>query len=157
MTFDFKESTVRLRLQILQGLVDLAASDRRPEASKDYRTRAEQLLVELGKADQTIGMLTPRPTFPYAGCESAIDAVIEYLKDSGRAQTEAQIRRGALEGGFRGAKEGTELRLHKTIDAHLKAWRGGIKNPGEMGRKIKEIDGLIGLYEWDSSRFASLI
>jgi hypothetical protein len=156
MPIDFTDSAVRLRQMILDSLVELASSNRPKDAESEYRARAESLVVELSKADRTIALLTPRTSYPYAGCEEAIDAVMEYLADTKRPQTEKQIRDGCLAGGWRGAKEGAELRLHKAIEMHLKASRGELKNAGKMVGKIKEIGGLIGLHEWDETRFRPL-
>jgi hypothetical protein len=153
---DVDEVLARTREEILKGLISLAAADRPPETAFSYRTRAQHLIEELAKVDRLIAEVAPKQTFPYAKCEFAIDAVIGFLKDHGRPATDKEIIQGALAGGFKGMKPGAELRLRKSIDAHIKASKGKTQNPGPMGQKIKQVDGLIGLHEWDDSRFRPL-
>jgi hypothetical protein len=83
---------------------------------------------------------------PYASCKRAIDAVLAVLEEVGRPLTQAEITNKVLAGGFRGAPAGTETKINRSIKSFL-------KGSGKAKSRIKQIGELIGLTEWDNSRF----
>jgi hypothetical protein len=153
MNINIKEGVVRQRAEILQGFVALAIRDRSPDAAKDFRAEAEHLLEQLDEADKTIAFLAPKATSPYASCEKAIEAIMAYLKNLGRPAAEQKIIDGLIEAGWLGGKPGIGLRIHKSIDTHLKVSRGENRNPGDMVGKIRDRNGLIGLFQWTDEMF----
>lgn len=150
MAIDVKAALVRQRMEILGQLVALSVKDRLPGIAEKYRTEGESLIKSLLDTEKAIESLQSPKALDLAGCESAIDAIEMLLKSIDRPLLPADVIKRSIEGGLWGGKAGTGLRVQKSLTMHLKPDAG----PKLAGR-IKEVNGLIGLAQWDDSRFRS--
>ena len=148
MAIDVKATLVRQRTDILEQLVALAVKDRSPGVVEKFRIEGDSLIKSLLDTEKAIDALQSPKALDLAGCESAIDAIELLLRSIDRPISAADVIRRAIEGGLWGGKPGTGLRVQKSLTMHLKPDAG----PKLAGR-IKEVNGLVGLSQWDSARF----
>jgi hypothetical protein len=135
------------RDRILKRLADLAVRDRKPNVVEKYRIEAEFLISELYEADEALKSRDePQDKTKYAKYQYAIDATEALLGELGRPISEEEITKKLIKGGFSGGADGTGLRIHKSVQYFT-------SGSGKSQNRIQKIGGLIGLAEWDASRF----
>jgi hypothetical protein len=106
------------------------------------------VLKSFEDTERAIGAVRPSRSPDLSSCESAIEAIVMLLEQEQRPMSRREIIARVVEGGLWGGKPGTGLRVQKSLAMHLK------ENTGTpMHGKIKEIDGLVGLYDWESVHF----
>ena len=148
MPEDRRTSLLRERREAIERLGALATEKRPDDVRQDYAERSSDIIRDIFDLDRIVDFLKPPSEIPFAECDNAIDAVMMYLEIVGRPVTAKEIVTKTIEGGFKGRKPGADIRVQKSIKMHLKA-----SPDTEMGQKIKSINGLVGLFTWDGSRF----
>lgn len=133
------ETLTAMRKQKLEELVNLV-----PEASQ---REAHNLVRDIGALEEAIEQMRPnaRPG-RFSSYRWAIDAIIDLLKERGTPAKREEIASAISAGGFRGNAPGTKILVQKSIVAF-------IKGTGAPTKKLREVGDLIGLGEWDDSRF----
>jgi hypothetical protein len=136
---DVRSFLSKRRSEILNRLVTLATD----------KAEAEELVIELGKADQALMAVNDmaQDTGNFAQFKTAIDAIVAYLQEIQHPSTVDRIIEALKVGKFRGGERGIELFVHKSI-------RNFLTGTGQSTKKIKEVNGLIGLFEWSDDMFA---
>jgi hypothetical protein len=148
MAIDLHAALVRQRINILVALCALAAKDRPASQVEMYRADAQELMKRFEDLEKAIGAVRPSQSLDLSSCESAIEAIVLLLEREQRLMPRREIITKVAEGGLWGGKPGTELRVQKSLAMHLK------ENTGtKMHGKIKEVDGLVGLFDWDPVHF----
>ena len=145
MAIDVQAALVKQRMDILEQLADLAVKDRPPHAIEMYRSEGKSLLKALEDTERAISALGSTQAMQLTSCESAIDAIEMLLESAKRPMTRREIIERVVEGGLWAGKNGTGLRVQKSLTVHLKDSR--------MSGRIKEVNGLVGLFDWGAHRF----
>lgn len=148
MAIDVQASLVWQRMAILVQLAALAVKDRPVILVEKYRTEAQNLQKAFEDTEKAIAALQPARSLDLSSCESAIDAIVMLLTSELRPMTRRDIIARVIAGGLWGGKEGTGLRVKKSLTMHLKE-----DADSKMYGKIKEIQGLVGLFDWDPDLF----
>jgi hypothetical protein len=81
----------------------------------------------------------------YTKHERAIDAIVQWLKDKGTPQSPDAIRDGVIAGGWNKGDLRAAFHVTDTLDFFL-------KRQGANKKRLKNIGGLVGLYEWDDEK-----
>jgi hypothetical protein len=138
-------TTKSIREDILKRLVDLAVRDRKPDIAEQFRSEAE-FLISLLEKEILRGKDDHHEKGKYAKCKRAIDGIRIILEELGRPASQKELTKRLIEGGFRGGSAGTDQVINLSIKNFL-------TGSGKNKSYIKQIGGLIGLAEWDNSRF----
>ncbi|KAA6459596.1 hypothetical protein DYQ86_15875 [Acidobacteria bacterium AB60] len=153
MTTPSEEFMKRRKGELWKEIVDIAASDQGTPAE-----RKRECVKKLDEFEMVIMTICSRP-FKYVGCERPIDAVRMYLEEEGVGRTKRDIIASVLNGGYRGgltapsglgeaAKRGLPGKIGAAIGVHLGQGKGASGD-----NALREHNGLIGLADWDDSRF----
>jgi hypothetical protein len=124
------------------------------EVAKD-KQEMKQLLDELDFINRSLTNGTPpTPKAKYSGPGAATKAFLKYMEATGSPETKDDIAQGVVDDGWRAIKpsgatctdDETRLRIIRALDSHL---TGKSAKHG----KLKKINGLVGLSEWEADRF----
>ena len=138
MTLSFTSIISERRVATLNRLVALASD----------KAEAEKLVSELEQMDKLLQQSRPQgDVLRFARYMRPIEAVVAYLEERKRPADENAIIEAVLAGGFRGGGREQALNVHKGIFIFL-------TGTGKKLNKIKEVNGLIGLYDWPDDMFS---
>jgi hypothetical protein len=135
-------------MEILAQLAGLAVMERAPNLVDRYRAESHNLLKAFDDTERAIAALRPAKLVDLASCESAIHAIELLLKAADHPLPRQDVIARVIDGGLWGGKAGTGLRVRKSLTMHLKD-----EPSSRMYGRIKEIRGLVGLFEWSDDRF----
>jgi hypothetical protein len=117
---------------------------------KEKRYEAQVLIDQFWQSNLAIAAMTPSADTRYASCPHVIDAIKLYLRDVDRPAPRTEIMSEVVKRGFRPGDnaDSTAGNVNRAIYSYQKG-RASHK------KEIKEINGLVGLYECPESRFPS--
>ena len=147
MKIDIKSFLTKQRTDILKQMVEVATKDRKPAAAESIRLEMEHLITQLDLAEKAIVSINPPVDGKkYGNCIQAIEAILLYLEEIDQPATEEEIAKAVLAGGFRANAPGAAMNVNRSF-------RNFLTGTGASKQRIKERNGLIGLFDWDDSRF----
>jgi hypothetical protein len=147
MALDMKSFLTNEMNERFSQLINLAAEDRSPALEAKFRFRAKQLVDDIREAVDGLENLSPVKADPkIAAAPRAIHAIVAFLGDSGVPLSAEEIIDKVSARGFGGGGKPAQERIRAGLDNHL-------TGSGARKGKIKKINGLIGLGEWDEKLF----
>ncbi|MFP5277015.1 MAG: hypothetical protein ACLGPM_07860 [Acidobacteriota bacterium] len=137
----------------MPGIVEEILTEKRKDIvremiqiAKDQR-RMIELLDALAEVDLHLKARYAPASGKYAAFASPIEAVVRYLEDRKTASSRSEIAKAVVEGGFRGGGREQELAVRRSIGVFL-------KGTGAQTKTLREMNGLVGLYDWEDVRFS---
>ncbi len=152
MVLSLEATLQKRKREIINDLTELAARDRKPEEAGEYIGTAKFLFDALEETEAALGKRSRPDDMRYVTCPRAIDAIVQCLTEAGRPMSRKAIFDVVLQGFWRGGRmtekigERNALNLNSGINIH-------ITGSGRSTRIIKDINDLVGLWEWEDSRF----
>jgi hypothetical protein len=149
MTMDTKLLLSKQKSKLLEQLAALACAERADEKLAYYRDQANAILREFMFADHALASIVILGANEFADIERPIDAILSYFDKSCAPAIEEDLIEGVLNGGFRSNDPKARLILVKSIGNHL-------SGTGAKSQLIKTVNGRIGKYNWEDTRFYEL-
>lgn len=139
MPSEVESQIIQAQRAILQQLVELVPKDRRGEAVR--------LVDQFWGWSRALSGVSPPPNIDRYTTKFAIDAIRAYLEDIDHpAEYDEIIREVASRGFKRGSEKRTKGNIKKSLDMYL-------QGQARHKRELKQIGDLVGLPDWDDSRF----
>jgi len=130
--------------EILATMADIAASDLPAE---ERRRQVERLAVDLEESERIITISGEAPkNGKSVAFQKPIDVACSFLKSRGIPDTIDGIIDGAILRGFAPNENGVRTSLSRAIKVFL-------NGTGAQTKRIKMLNRLVGLYEWDNRLF----
>jgi len=151
MSSELENVLLQHRSRLLSRLIELAISYMSASTAPAFRVEADRIVKEITAADRALTSASDSELdLRYAACDRAIDAVLMYLDEVKTPAKLDLIVRSVIEGGYKRGKERLRDVIVKSIQNHL-------TGTGSKSLAIKEINGLIGRYDWPDSSFGPLL
>lgn len=143
---DTKLLLQKQKRSLLERLAFLACEDRTEEQAAFYRKETKDILRDFALADQALSSIAVLTATEFSSSERPIDAIVAYLDKNESPSREAELIEGIISGGFRSDDPKARLIVLRSIDNHL-------SGTGARKQLIKSVNGLIGKWDWEESRF----
>ena len=150
-TPDFMEVVANSREKYLQDLISLASEGRTPSDAETYRERALRVRAEFDKADKMLREALPAINAKrFAHFTQPVDAIEAYLKEVGRPVPVKEVIIEVPRGGLLGGGQNIEDRVKRSLSSFASPTAAGYNSV-----RVKVRNGMVGLRDWEESRFVS--